>query len=437
MSEAPAPLAALARRPAADPVLVWPGGAMTAGEVRARIAERAVVARTAVRRDGLFRVAVHDRVDCLVDVLAGLSLGGPVAVLDPGRPEFDADLAALAPAAGTGPALWVPTSGTTGPARIAMLPAAALDAHVAASAALLPPLGSGDRWLVCLPPHTIGALAALWRVLAAGATLAVLPRFDPAAARTLMADGASHVSLVPAMLAPLAAVAAPPPRNLRCLLSGGGPLSAEAAAVARQQGWPLWQGWGMTETCSHVAAGPVDETWQPGTVGRPLPGATLDLQPDDGRIRITGPMVMAGYAQPGGAGGKGLEPGGSLLSNDVGEWLPDGRLRLLGRADTVIVSGGVNVQPEAVESALLECPGVDEAGVTGRPDPRWGALLVAVYAGPAAPGAVAAWAASQLPSARRPRRFIRVAQLPRNAMGKISRTELAQLGLEAEAGPVG
>ncbi|NGP53863.1 AMP-binding protein, partial [Thioalkalivibrio sp. XN8] len=230
---------------------------------------------------------------------------------------------------------------------------------------------------------------------------------------------------------------APAPLGLRCLLSGGGPLSREAAAPALARDWPLWQGWGMTETCSHVAATPVDEHWQPGVVGRPLPGVTLALDPRSDRIRIAGPVVMAGYATADGATGAGLEPDGGLLSNDLGAWLPDGRLRLLGRADTMIVSGGINIDPEAVEAGLLACPGVDEAGVTGRPDPRWGQLVLALYAGPAEPGAVAQWARDHLPSASRPRRFIRVARLPRNAMGKISRAELAELGLEAEAGASG
>lgn len=437
MTAAPpvAPLAALARRPAADPVLSWPGGEMTAGELRTRIAHEAEAAKLRSPGPGPLCVASADRLELLIGVLAGLSLGRPVLPLA----AATADEAAWRLPAGTEPAaeLWVPTSGSSGPARIARLPAAALDAHVAASAAVLPRLGPGDRWLVCLPMHTIGALAAAWRALSAGAALAVLPRFDARAARALMAAGASHVSVVPAMLAPLAAVEAPPAHGLRCLLSGGGPLSQEAAATALAQGWPLWQGWGMTETCSHVAAGPVDAAWQPGIVGRPLPGAELVLEPQGGRIRIAGPMVMAGYLAAERTGHTGLAADGSFLSSDAGEWLDDGRLRLLGRADEVIVSGGVNIHPETIEAALEACPDVDEAGVTSRPDPRWGALVIAVYTGDIAPAALETWAREHLPRAARPRRFLRVARLPRNAMGKLLRRELAELGLEAEAGPLG
>lgn len=433
-----APLAALARRPAADPVLYWPGGMLSAGQLRERIAATAAAAKRPPPQ-GAWVVAADDRIEMLIGVLAGLSLGRPVIPLDPATPRTlrDWDLSLPAQVQAASPELWVPTSGTTGPPRIARLPAAALDAHCVASAGVLPRLGPGDRWLACLPMHTIGALAAAWRVLSAGASLALLRRFDAVAARTLMAAGTTHVSVVPAMLGPLAEADAPPPRELRCLLSGGGPLSAAAARQPRARGWPLWQAWGMTETCSHVAAGPVDEAWAPGVVGRALPGAKLSLQPDSGRIRIAGPMVMAGYFDACGDAPAGLEPDGSFLSNDAGAWLDDGRLQLLGRADEVIVSGGVNIHPETVEQALEACAGVDEAGVTGRPDPRWGALLVAVYAGEISPEALEAWARERLPSTTRPRRFVRVARLPRNPMGKLLRRELAELGLEAEAGTLG
>jgi O-succinylbenzoic acid--CoA ligase len=459
MAPPPAPLAALARRPAADPVLSWPGAVMSAGALRARIAALAAVVGPAGPAPAPLAVVAAERHELLAGVLAGLSLGRPVMPLDPARPDLDACLAAMGgggvlrlapggrsdwapgqpvqqPYAGAAE-LWLPTSGTTGPARIARLPVSALDAHVAASAAVLPPLEAGDLWLVCLPMHTIGALAAAWRALSAGASLALLQHFDAAAARRIMAAGATHVSVVPAMLAPLAAADAPPAHGLRCLLSGGGPLSRAAADAALAPGWPLWQAWGMTETCSHVAAGPVDAAWEPGVVGRALPGAQLSVTPESGRMRIAGPMIMAGYLDHHATTPVGLEPDGSFVSNDAGEWLEDGRLRLLGRADEVIVSGGVNIHPEAVEQALERCAGVDEAGVTGRPDARWGELLVAVYSGAISPAALEAWAREHLPPASRPRRFLRVARLPRNAMGKLLRRQLAELGLEAQAGTLG
>jgi len=430
----PAPVARLARWPAAAPALAWPGGALTYGELRARIEALAAAAAQGAPHSPL-PIVSSSRLDMALGVLAALRLGRPALPLDPARPDLDACLAACAPAptstrtpaTADDIALMVPTSGTTGTARVAMLSAAALDAHVAASAAALPPLGPGDRWLVCLPMTSIGALAALWRTLSAGACLGLLERFDAADARQLMAQGASHVSIVPAMLAPLAGAVAPEPRGLRCLLSGGGPLSAATAAIAQARGWPLWNGWGMTETCSHVAVGPVDAHWREGVVGRPLPGVMLESEAPDGRLAMRGPMLMSGYARPGLAPGSGLEADGRFRSGDVGELLPGGTLRVTGRADDVIVTGGVNVQPQAVEQALEGCPGAGEVAVCARPDPRWGRVLVALYTGDAQAGALESWARAHLPSASRPREFRRVARLPRNAMGKLLRAELAQL----------
>ena len=473
-------LAALRRWPDAAPALAWPGGGMDYGELRARVDALARVAGplgagdTGATRSPLAIVS-RSRIDMVLGVLAARRLGRPALPLDPTRPDLGDCLAAVAPggaladpdavlpqalprapfSAATLPrgapavppavppalppegapdhddhpdwALLVPTSGTGGATRIAMLSAATMDAHVAASAQRLPTLASGDRWLLCLPMTSIGALAALWRTLAAGACLALLERFDPAEARALMASGASHVSVVPAMLEPLAAARAPAPQGLRCLLSGGGPLSAQAAGCALAKGWPLWNGWGMTETASHVAAGPVDADWQEGVAGTPLPGVELALDHASGRLVIAGPMLMSGYASPGLQPGAGLRPDGRLLSGDRGEFLPDGRLRLLGRADDVIVTGGVNVHPEDVERVLANCPGIGEVALTARPDARWGMALVALYTGEAAPATLDAWAREQLPSASRPREFRRVAALPRNAMGKLLRNALPGL----------
>ena len=429
------PLAGLARAPAEAPALAWPGGTLSYGEVRARVE---LLARETAMREPPGRpvpVISDSRVDTALGVLAALRAGRAALPLDPARPDLEACLACCRSEGlheghdAHRVALFVPTSGTGGASRVAMLSPAALDAHTAASGRVLPALGAGDRWLVCLPMTSIGALAALWRTLSAGACLALLERFDPLDARRLMAAGTSHVSVVPAMLAPLAECRAPPPAGLRCLLSGGGPLSAPAAELAVTADWPLWHGWGMTETASHVAVGPVDAHWREGIAGRPLPGLTVAAAAD-GRLAVAGPVLMNGYARPDGLDGEGLQPDGSLPTNDLGEVLDDGRIRIAGRADEVIVSGGVNIHPLSVERVLARCEGVEEVAVTGRADARWGMRLVALYAGVATPVALEAWSRAELPPASRPRAYVRVAALPRNAMGKLLRHQLGEIGLE-------
>jgi o-succinylbenzoate---CoA ligase len=443
----PRPLARLARSPASAPALAWPGGGMSCGALLDRIETLARSARLAGPPGSPLAVLAASRLNLVIGVLVALRLGRPALPLDPARADVDACLAAcgaggvlrdggIAGAAaeatpagitaeGAHTALMVATSGTSGAPRVAMLTAAALDAHVAASGAVLPPLSPGDRWLVCLPMTSIGALAALWRTLSAGACLAFMERFDADQARGLIAAGVSHLSVVPAMLEPLAAGPAPAPTGLRCVLSGGGALTAPMAEHALAREWPLWNGWGMTETSSHVAVGRVDETWREGVVGHPLPGVDLNIEAATGRLLIGGPMLMSGYA--GVPAAAGLEPDGRLLSSDLGEFLEDGRVRILGRADDVLVTGGVNVHPQAVEMALAGCADAGEVAVTARPDARWGQVLVALYTGSAAPAALDAWARERLPSTARPREFLRVASLPRNEMGKLMRTVLPEL----------
>jgi len=463
------PLARLAQQPAAAPALAWPGGGMSCGELRARLEELAGAAAGLGPPGSPLAIQCASRRNLALGVLAALRLGRPALVLDPARPDLEAcrttcapgatltdafiESGAVAAARDTAPspagagaaavtaaraggiALLVPTSGTSGSARVAMLTAAAMDAHVGASAAVLPPLRAGERWLSCLPMTSIGGLAALWRALSAGACLGLLEHFDADEARGLMAEGASHVSVVPAMLAPLARAGGPEPRGLRCLLSGGGPLTVPAAAAARARDWPLWTGWGMTETAAHVAAGPVDDAWREGVAGRPLPGASVRIDAATGRLTVGGPMLMSGYAAQDLAPGAGLEPDGRFHSGDLGEWLPDGRLRVTGRADDVIVTGGVNVHPEPVESVLSACPGAGDVAVTGRPDGRWGLALVALYTGSVAAVELETWARDRLPSASRPREFRRIDRLPRNAMGKLLRGRLPALLPPGDAVP--
>lgn len=460
------PVDALARWPEDMSALAWPGGAWTGGELRERIDRLAALAARLGCAGGALAIASRSRRLAALGALVALRLGRPPLILDPERRDFQSLLAAVpvgaaiadpdlelpgslsrvdisdsvtglarvasgsptsaSPPSTGGATVLVPTSGTMGAARVAQLTGRALDAHVAASALVLPPLTRGGRWLVCLPMTTIGALAALWRSLAAGACFALLERFDAETAHQMLVSGVTHASIVPAMLEPLVRVG-PPPTTLRCLLCGGGPLGSEAAALARAKGWPLWTGWGMTETASHVAVGPVDAQWREGIVGRPLPGVEIEVDVESGRLVVGGPMLMAGYA----AGGEGLRADGRFLTSDLGELLPDGRVCVRGRADDVIVTAGVNVHPQAVEDVLAACPGVDAVAVTARPDPRWGQVLIALYEGMTDGATLDRWARSQLDAALRPRHYRRVAALPRNAMGKLLRGELPSL-LERE-----
>jgi O-succinylbenzoic acid--CoA ligase len=327
--------------------------------------------------------------------------------------------------------LLIATSGTEGEAKAVMLRGANLRAAAAASRSRLP-IGPGDVWLNCLPLYHIGGMAILHRCAEAGATVLLHEGFEPLRVLGDLA-GVTHLSLVPAMLARLleAGQDAPPPATLKQVLVGGGPLSATLAGRARRAGWPLRVSYGMSETGSQLATLPsLPEDWQPGQVGLPLPGFALEIRDEQGqpttrvgRIHVRGNAVMAGYANPAGQSGQGLDRGW-FASGDLGSLDAQGRLTVLGRHDDLLVSGGVNVHPQAVEEALKRCPGVEDAALTAIADEVWGDLLVAVVVGDCSEQALASWCREQLPSALRPRRFAALDELPRNALGKLERRAL-------------
>jgi len=376
-------------------------------------------------------------------------------------------------------ALLVATSGSTAEPKIAMLTAAGLAASAAAVSARLD-LRAGNAWLGVLPRHHVGGLAITWRCALAGATLVVQERFDARTVRAAM-DAAdppiTHLSLVPPMLARLLEVDATPPETLRAVLLGGQPLDPGLARRAVAAGWPLYLGYGMTETGSMIASGPVGGDGA--AMLKPVPGIELDCPlciadrsefrgarfeedktdqqvlratnrrlacdrysteagserpsrstepgapPNFRPLRLRGPMVMAGYANPQRRPGEGLTAQGWLVTGDLACREPDGRLRILGRADDCLVIGGVNVLPAQVEAALAAAPDVGEVAIVGRPEPVWGHRLIALYTGPAEPARLDAWCRAHLPSPQRPRGFRRIARLPLLISGKIDRQALA------------
>jgi len=346
------------------------------------------------------------------------------------------------------PALVIATSGSEGEPKGVVLTHGNLAAAAIASAQRLP-LHPGDTWLACLPLHHVGGQSILTRCAQAGATAQVLDAFSVEAVADALAAGKdsstppiTHLSLVPAMLDRLLA-AGVAPGTLRHVLIGGAALSRPLFTRAREAGWPLAVSYGLSECAAQVATwvdpGP---DWQEGQVGSPLPGCRAAVR-EDGRLVLQGPQVMWGYLNPQGEPGQGLalgldrpaEAGGTpaFVTGDLAALDEAGRLTILGRADDMLISGGINVHPAEVESLLLACPGVADAGVTALPDPVWGDRLVALVAGTIGPNELLQWCREHLPSSRRPRSLHRVDALPRNPMGKLQRPALRELARQLEA----
>jgi O-succinylbenzoic acid--CoA ligase len=157
----------------------------------------------------------------------------------------------------------------------------------------------------------------------------------------------------------------------------------------------------------------------------------------DGQVEVRGPMLLRCYRD--GTDPKDAE--GWFRTGDAGAWDPAARrLRVFGRVGDMIVTGGENVWPVAVERALAAHPQVREVAVVGRPDPEWGQRVVAVVVptDPAEPPTLAALrdaAKAELPAYAAPRDLVLAEALPRTALGKVARSRLVGEGAGGPGGP--
>jgi malonyl-CoA/methylmalonyl-CoA synthetase len=347
------------------------------------------------------------------------------------------------------PALIVYTSGTTGPPKGAVLPRRAVASNLDALADAWDWTGA-DVLTHGLPLfHVHGLVLGLLGPLRRGGALRHLGRFEPADASAALAGGATMLFGVPTMYHRLGRAAAAAPeiaaglRRARLLVSGSAPLPApEFARIEELTGQRIVERYGLTETLMNTAVR-ADGERRPGYVGRPLPGVELRLLDDDGHeldtgddetigeVAVRGPNVFSGYLGRPDATAAALRAGW-FHTGDLATRAADGYLRIVGRRSTdLIKTGGYKVGAGEVEVALLEHPGVREVAVAGAPDPDLGERIVAwVVAedGAAAPGEreLIDHVARELAPHKRPRAVRFVAELPRNAMGKVVKQRLAE-----------
>lgn len=340
--------------------------------------------------------------ESVFDVMAGISGGGATVVgADPETTEpADADLIVF-------------TSGTTGPPKGVRLSMLNLTAAASAST---DHLGHGpeDDWLLAMPLHHVGGLSIIVRQAYTGGSITLLPRFDAHSFAAAMKGEVTMVSVVPTMLARL--VEHGPYETLRAVLVGGGPIPEGLLETAASAGLPVLPTYGMTETFGQVA------TLRPGSPlerkAHPLPGMDFRTGPDS-RIAVKGPQVSPGYL------GQPDRPDPWFVTSDLGEIDDEGALRVLGRADNVIVTGGEKVSPERVEAVLRTHPDVGEVVVVGVADPEWGQLVACVYEG--TPDDLPEWAAERISGPMMPKKWLPVGEIPRTSIGKPDREAVRSL----------
>ncbi len=344
------------------------------------------------------------------------ALGGtaPLAVL-PAGPAAAAAREVLAPdePLEDGADLVVATSGSTGAGRGVLLPAAAVRASAAAT---LDRLGGPGTWLLALPVSAVAGLQVLVRSVLAGTRPVVLaPGEPPAAAVARLPAGRRYTALVPTQLRRWLDDGPDALRAFDAVLVGGAAADPALLARAREAGVAAVTTYGTTETCGGCVYD-----------GVPLDG--VRVRADDDGIAVSGPVLALGYRRDPEATAAAFA-GGEFRTRDAGSVGADGRLTVTGRLDDVVVTGGVNVAPQAVEAVLREHPDVADAVVFGRPDEEWGQRVVAAVV--PAPGAVPGlavlrpWVAARLGALSAPRELHLVEAVPLLHTGKPDRRGVA------------
>ena len=330
------------------------------------------------------------------------------------------------------PATMLYTSGTTGRSKGAVQSHQALTSN---GLALHDIWGfEGDDVLLHILPifHVHGLFVALHCVFMSASTAIFLPRFDVDDILGQLPESTAMMG-VPAHYSRLLADDRFDPAacgSVRLFTSGSAPMTETVHQEFEQRtGQRIVERYGMTEA-GIITSNPYDGDRIAGTVGYPLPGFELRVCDDDGTevaqgetgtVEVRGPGLFSGYHNKPDKTAEAYHPGGWFITGDVGSVAADGRLTLEGRQSDMIISGGLNVYPKEIELVLDEAPGVEESAVVGLPHPDFGEAVAAFIVGDAASEALDAALGDELASFKRPKLYVTVDELPRNAMGKVQK----------------
>ena len=348
------------------------------------------------------------------------------------------------------------TSGTTGRSKGAML----THGNLLSNAQTLkhywdwqapdPATGRGGDVLIHALPifHVHGLFVASHGALLNGSKMIWFGKFDPRATIARMAE-ATVMMGVPTLYVRMLAeptLTRTAAAHMRLFISGSAPLLVETFdAWISRTGHTLLERYGMSETVM-LTSNPcraADGPRRRGTVGPALPGVGLRVIDDHGRpcpagtighIQVSGPNVFVGYwrmpektAEEFTADEQGRP---WFKTGDVGQVAADGCVTIVGRSKDLIISGGYNIYPAEIEAFLNDLPGVAESAVVGVPHPDFGEGVVAVVvAKPGAtldPAAMIARIKASIANFKVPKHLFVVADLPRNAMGKVQKNLLRE-----------
>jgi long-chain acyl-CoA synthetase len=303
-----------------------------------------------------------------------------------------------------------------------------------------------DRFALVLPMfHSFMLTVCILLPLLVGGSIVLVRSLHPP--KNLLLEILRHratvLPAIPQLFRALAGVPPPPNLSLRLCISGAAPLPVDTLQEFNAR-WParLIEGYGLSEASPVVSLNPIRGVQKPGSIGLPIPEVEISIRDDAGRelprgqvgeLCVRGGNVMRGYWQRPEETARTLRDGW-LYTGDVGYMDADGYTFITDRKKDMLLVNGINVYPREIEEVIYRFPGVKEAAVIGRPDPRRGEQPVAFVAlndgQTLDTAALHAFLKEHLADYKLPRLILQVPALPRNATGKVLKTELRKVPLE-------
>jgi acyl-CoA synthetase (AMP-forming)/AMP-acid ligase II len=368
-----------------------------------------------------------------------LGLDEPPAPGEPAGPGAEVPARPVERLRGPEPLILLHTSGTTGRPKLVPLTHQMLVAADVFMKLEVPEATVGARHLSALPLFHVAGLANLGYVLFTGGHLHVLGGFEPAGfVDELAARRIQLTQLVPTLIQAVtdevSSRAQPPDlSHLIEIVYGASPIRPDLLERAvRTLGCRFRQNYASSETGPLPISSLSPDDHDPArgrlaTAGRPSLGWEVRLG-DRGEIQVRGAAPLPGYWDDSEATGRATTADGFYRTGDVGVIDDDGYLTIVDRLNDVVITGGENVYPAEVEAVLANHPAVADVAVIAVPDDRWGERVHAVVV--AGPGLDTAelidWAHRRLAGFKCPTGVSVVAQLPRNATGKVLRSALRE-----------
>lgn len=333
------------------------------------------------------------------------------------------------------------TSGTTGRPKGAMLSHGNLLTNVNSCRQVLAAV-DGDRFVVLLPMfHSFMLCVGVMLPMLVGGSIVLIKSLHPPKniIQEIIQRRATILPAIPQFFRTLANAPIPKDLPLRVCVSGGAPLPVEILREFNEKmPIPVIEGYGLSEASPVVSLNPLAGPWKAGSIGVPIPGVEVSVQSDageflpidqTGEICVRGGNVMQGYWNQPEETARAMRDGW-LLTGDIGYRDADGYFYITDRKKDMLLVNGINVYPREIEEIIYQVPGVKEAAVIGVPDSRKGEQPVAFVS--ANEGArleeklLIQFVREKLADYKVPKRFVFLPALPRNATGKILKTELRQ-----------